>query len=209
MAFVINLKNWIFMAKGLVCNKVNFLEPKTIVIFFLIEMTLFFKSAMTDQLVSSSTIDVDITSTPTFNVVANMEGPNRSYLKYIEEKTKCVINLSYATTGNFEVSDDSHVRVSIAGDNEESVEKAKELVNNLIQTVSAQKQRQIQQKAAKKAKKRKSQTKTVDLPQQLMIAMRYYFPGPEGDLPPPGSTSDVKLHKRKFRQVAAQQHWFN
>lgn len=134
-----------------------------------------------------------------------MEGPDRSYLKYIEEKTKCVINLSYAPSENFEITDDSKVRVSIAGDNDESVENAKNLVNNLIQTVSALKHKQIQQKAAKKAKKKKSQVKTVDLPQQLVIAMRYYFPGPEGDLPPPGSTSDIKLHKSKFRQYFSQQ----
>lgn len=153
--------------------------------------------------------DVNVTSTQNFNVIANMEGPNRSYLRYIEEQTKCKISVSSQPSLSLSLVDDGPVKYTIIGETQESVDKAKSLVDNLIQTVSEQKQRQIQNKAAKKAKKRKLNSKVVDLPQQLMIAMKYYFPGSPAPLPPPGSTADLKLHRRKFRQVSAQQHWFD
>ncbi|EAY20890.1 KH domain containing protein [Trichomonas vaginalis G3] len=163
---------------------------------------------MTDNFITI-TLDVGVASTQNFNVVANMEGPNRSYLRYIEEQSKCKLSLVSTPSLTLNQIEDAPAKLTIIGDTQEHVDKAKELAENLIKTVSEQKQKQIQQKAAKKAKKRKSQNKALDLPQQLMIAMKYYYPGPDAPLPPPGSTADLKLHKRKFRQVSSQQHWFD
>ena len=165
---------------------------------------------MTEEEVSSSfssTIDVNISSTPTFNVIANMEGPNRQYLNYIEKKTNCKLmvtdNTGFAYDGK-----SAPVRVTIAGDSEESIKQAEDLLNNLIQTIEAQKQRQIQLKAAKKAKKKSSELKAADLPQALVAGMKYYFPGPPNEPPPPGTTADLKIHKRYFKQTMKEQGWY-
>ena len=155
----------------------------------------------------SAKIDVNIASTPKFNVIANMEGPNRQYLNFIEKKTNCKI----LVTDNTGISYDGKgpaVTVSIVGDDQESIDKAKDLLNNLIQTIEAQKQRQIQLKAAKKAKKKSSELKAADLPQALIIGMKYYFPGPPNEPPPPGTTADLKMHKRYFKQTGKEQKWF-
>ena len=153
----------------------------------------------------SKNIEVYITSTPTFNVVANMEGPNRSFLNYIEKQTNCKLFISDPI---YEINTENGLVVTIASDTNESIEKAESLLNDLIQTVEAQKQKQTKLKAAKKAKKSKSETRPADLPQSLLTAMKFYFPGPPNEPPPPGTTADHKLHKKYFKQVGQEQHWF-
>ena len=70
----------------------------------------------------SATVDVNITSTPTFNVVANMEGPDRQYLDYIEKRSNCKISI-IDTTGIYNTENEAPIKVNIVADNEESINR--------------------------------------------------------------------------------------
>lgn len=155
----------------------------------------------------SEKIPVGIVSDANFNVIANLEGPQNSYLHYIEEQTNCRVSVHGSVNSGYE-SDNSPIYILIMSDSQEDLDKAKEYVNNLISTVQAKKQKMLQIKVSKKNKKRRSGGKSIDLPQQLLIAMRYYFPGGPAEPPPPGSTKDIKIHNRKFRQVGKENGWF-
>ena len=153
-------------------------------------------------------IDVGVASTAQFNVIAYLEGPNKQYLRYIEEQAHCRVTISDPITTGFNSGDSGQITLILVADTREDLEKAKELANNLIETVHAQKDRVIEAKAKKRAKKRKNGSKAVNLPEQLLLAMKFYYPGEPAEPPPPGSTQDLKIHKREFPRIAKQQRWF-
>jgi len=155
----------------------------------------------------SSTLLVGIESISTFNVIGHLEGPNRSFLRYIEEETKSKITV-YNSTSKNGTDDSNQISITVISEDEEGLKKAENLCQDLIKTVKAQRQKHIYEKDKKRSKKRKNQGKLIDLPQQLLLGMRYYYPGPSSELPPPGSSGDLKLHRRNFRQIGKQNGWF-
>ena len=156
----------------------------------------------------SDNIEVDVESTPQFNVVGCLEGPNKQYLHYIEEKANCKISINYPINSGYSTLDDNKISLIVIASSEEDLNKARELCHSLIESVKEQKLRSIEAKAKKKAKKRKSGKSTVNLPEQLLLAMKFYFPGEPAEPPPPGSTQDLKIHKKTFPHIAKQMKWF-
>ena len=153
-------------------------------------------------------IPVDCVSDANFNVVAHLEGPNNQNLHYIEDQAHCRVSVHGAINSGFSVDEEGPIYILLMANSQSDMDKGKDLCNNLISTVKAQKQKILQEKAQKRAKKRKSGAKTVNLPEQFLLAMRYYFPGEPSEPPPPGSTQDMKQHNRNFRAVAKQNGWF-
>ncbi|KAK8838712.1 hypothetical protein M9Y10_032751 [Tritrichomonas musculus] len=163
---------------------------------------------MLEEGIFSDKIDVDVESTPQFNVVGYLEGPNKQYLHYIEEQAHCKISINYPINSGYSTHEDNKISLLIIANSEEDLNKARELCNSLIESVKEQKLRITEMKAKKKAKKRKSGKSTVNLPEQLLLAMKFYFPGDPAEPPPPGSTQDLKLHKKTFPHIAKQMKWF-
>ncbi|KAH0786947.1 KH domain-containing protein [Histomonas meleagridis] len=153
-------------------------------------------------------IPVDCVSDANFNVVAHLEGPNNQNLHYIEDQSHCRLTVHGAINSGFSLDEEGPIYILLMANSPDDIEKGKDLCLNLISTVKAQKQKILQEKAQKRAKKRKAGSKTVNLPEQFLLAMRYYFPGEPAEPPPPGSTQDMKLHRRKFRIVAKHNSWF-
>ncbi|OHT13353.1 KH domain containing protein [Tritrichomonas foetus] len=163
---------------------------------------------MQQESIFSEKIDVGVTSNAQFNVIAYLEGPNKQYLHYIEEQAHCRITINDAINSGFNPYDNTQISLLIATDTDEDLQKARNLCQNLIETVKAQKARVTEAKARKRAKKRKSGQKAINLPEQLLLAMKFYYPGEPAEPPPPGSTQDLKIHKREFPRIAKQMKWF-
>lgn len=145
---------------------------------------------------NSLVIKVEITETPNFNVISQLEGPNYAYIRYIEDETQTSLTIISPDPEN-----EPFPRISIVANSEGDLEKAREMVNDLIQTIGARQKKDEQNRAAKKALKRRKGMPILELPQQLLIAMRYYYPGPPITPPPPGSDDDMKLHNKEYRRL--------
>jgi hypothetical protein len=155
-------------------------------------------------------IDVGIASDAQFNVIATLEGTHNRNLHYIEEQSHCRLTVQGGLRYGPDSEDDGPLHILIMGDTEEDLERGRTLCENLIATVRLQRQRTLQAQSAKKAKKKKNAAKgVVTLPDQLIAAMRVYFPGDEAELAPPGSSQDFKQHRQNFRMVGKQYDWFS
>lgn len=156
----------------------------------------------------SEKIIVDCTSDQNFNVISHLEGINNQNLHYIEDNSHCKISIIGSTNSGFAYEEDGPVQILIMGNAQEDIEKARDLCENLISTIKLQKQKALQAKAQKRAKKKKNGSSNVVLPEQFLLAMRHYFPGEPAEPPPPGSTQDIKQHRRNFKRVGKQNGWF-
>jgi hypothetical protein len=156
----------------------------------------------------SARIDVGLVSDAQFNVISHLEGPHNRFLHYIEEQAHCRVSVHGALHFGLESEEEGPLHILVLADTEDDLAKASELCENLIATVRAQKQQTAQLKAARRIKKRKTGKGTLVLPDQLISAMKCYFPGDDAEPPPPGSTEDLKRHRANFPFVGKQLGWF-
>jgi PHP family Zn ribbon phosphoesterase len=157
----------------------------------------------------SARIDVGVTSDAQFNVISHLDGPHNRFLRYIEEQTHCRASVHGALHFGVGSEEEGPLHILVLADSEDDVAKAREHCENVIATVRAQRQQSVQLKAARRIKKRKAGKGVLVLPDQLIAAMKCYFPGDDAEPPPPGSAEDVKQHKANFRSVGKQLGWFH
>lgn len=159
-----------------------------------------------NQELYSEQIDVGISSTADFNLIGHLEGTDKVNLRYIRDKAHVEISIQ---SGSIADNGKGNIKILLVASNQEDLNIAKDLCQNLIATVKAQKLKAEQTSSTKKTKKRKNNQKFVDLPVPLLLAMKYYFPGEPVQPPPPGSTRDIKEHNSKFRNVGKKMNWFS
>jgi PHP family Zn ribbon phosphoesterase len=152
----------------------------------------------------STRIDVGVTSDAQFNVISHLEGPHNRFLHYIEEQAHCRASVHGALHFGVESEEEGPLHILVLADTEDDLAEARELCENLIATVRAQKQQSVQLKAARRIKKRKAGKGMLVLPDQLIAAMKCYFPGDDAGPPPPGSAEDLKQHTNNFRSIGKQ-----
>lgn len=154
----------------------------------------------------SQKINTGISSTPNFNALNFFEGPRRENFAYIEEHTNTKIVMTTTHLNAFDSKDETIVLI-ISATNEKDLQEGVKLCDNLILTTKAKK-KQVEEKFSIGAKKPKAGKPNVILPQQLLLAMRYYFPGGPAEPAPPGSSKDFRTHRMNFQQVGKHEQWF-
>jgi hypothetical protein len=153
-------------------------------------------------------VDVGLVSDAQFNVVTHLEGPHNRFLRYIEEQSNCRLSVHGALHFGADAEDEGPLHILVLAETEDGLEKARTLCENLVATVRAQRQQMVQQRAAKRIKKKKAGKGMLVLPDQLIAAMRVYCPAGPAEPPPPGSPEDVREHARSFRAVGRRLGWF-
>ena len=127
-------------------------------------------------------VQASLKETSSFDPVSELEGESKVNIRYIEEKSGAKVSVQKG-----EASPTIHV----IAENEDSLERAESLIKDLVETLQRTQMQQIQENAMLRMKRKKKLHGAVELPTQVLLAMKYYFPGEPPEPPPPGSSRDL------------------